>query len=434
MTSDLHAPPLDGTDKEASEKVHEVLARWDPNVRQVGMDEAYLDMTSHAFSSTVDSGGGSSNMCASEAGPAQEYWGEPECLARVEAAIARMRTEISEATGGLTASAGIAPNRMIAKIASDVRKPNGQFVVPPTKEAVLGFVERLPVRKVGGIGKVTASILERLGIVECRHLFTQRHLLSLLFSKKSFMFFLRSSLGVSTSTSFGSAFAEASTAGRKSISTERTFRSIADPEKLRAKCRELCASLARDVEKHRLEGRNVGLKLKTVEFTVLSRAVTLPNYVRTAADLQTAVCALLNKELQAQGGLNLRLIGVRLSALRSTDDGGAKAGHALDHYLKPLKSEVIAGSGPAQVVVSTSASGPPAPTPSPPSDSLQCPVCQTMLPSGCDANAHIDECLSKRTIRELVKSHNETVSATTARPKKKPRVKGPLDMFLQSST
>lgn len=60
----------------------------------------------------------------------------------------------------------------------------------------------------------------------------------------------------------------ASAVGRKSISTERTFREVSDPGLLRAKCSELCHALAADVAKHGLEGKAVGLKLKTVEFQV----------------------------------------------------------------------------------------------------------------------------------------------------------------------
>lgn len=444
-------------DKEASERVHDVLLRWDAGVCQVGMDEAFLDMTRHAFEqprpdedvSTAASQGAAAAAAAARPAPdtststpasSETHWGEATCLARVEAAIAKMRAEISEATGGLTASAGIGPNRMIAKIASDMRKPDGQFLVLPTKEAVLAFIEPLAVRKVGGIGKVTASILDRLGITECHHLFAERRLLSLLFSRSSFRFFVRSSLGIASTTSAGVAFAEPSAAGRKSISTERTFGNMSDPAKLRQKCRELCASLASDVAKHNLEGRNMGLKLKTVGFTVISRASTLPAHVSTAAQLEAAALAILNKELlQAEEGLHLRLMGVRLSALRIVGSGAApKPSGGLHRFLetkKPISVDFQEEHPSAEPTVPVAAVGDHeamlAGHAAEPGGAMEerriCPVCQSVLESSCDANDHIDNCLSKRAIREMLKDP----VGPTHRPKKKARTKGPLDGFLQ---
>eukprot|EP00038_Savillea_parva_P021162 m.33613 g.33613 ORF g.33613 m.33613 type:complete len:786 (+) comp5035_c0_seq2:97-2454(+) len=483
--------------REASKQVRQVLERWDPDVRQVGMDEAYLDMTRHAFpprtattgtpGDTPHSAGDHATSAATSDGAARPpvdpsphdetyrpgAWGMPANLARVEAAIETMRAEISAATGGLTASAGIAPNRMLAKIASDQRKPNGQFVVRPTRDEVLAFIQPLSVRKVGGIGKVTASILEQLGVSECAHLYHKRHLLYVLFSRKSFDFFLRSSLGIASANSGASAFAEASEVGRKSISTERTFRAISDPDKLREKCIALCQSLAEDTQKHALEGRNVGLKLKTVDFTLLSRATTLPDYVSTATQLETAALAILDKEIKAAGTLNLRLMGVRLSALRPTNRKASAVG-ALERFLQAQSTKQTpsdggqggAGGGHASASDSWCVSGPAVGTehaaaaaaaqaaagvggPSAgcatgDTVAMRCPVCNAVLPPDCDANTHLDNCLSQRTIREIFHSapspstsRSRTLAAVndtsmSDRPAKKPKKRtGPLDAFVK---
>ena len=66
---------------------------------------------------------------------------------RAEAVVEKLRREIREETG-LTASAGLAPNMMLAKVASDINKPDGQFMVTPTRDGVLEFVQKLPIRKV----------------------------------------------------------------------------------------------------------------------------------------------------------------------------------------------------------------------------------------------------------------------------------------------
>lgn len=156
-------------------------------VRTLCASSQQLDMTRHAFPvsdspcDAVGSADGGSNS-TQYAPPSGVSWGDEEALSRVEAAVAKMREEITAATGGLTASAGIAPNRMLAKVASDMRKPNGQFVIKPTRDAVLAFVRPLPVRKISGIGKVTGSVLERLGVVTCADMFEQRRMLSRLVS------------------------------------------------------------------------------------------------------------------------------------------------------------------------------------------------------------------------------------------------------------
>eukprot|EP00041_Stephanoeca_diplocostata_P038622 m.1534700 g.1534700 ORF g.1534700 m.1534700 type:complete len:272 (+) comp25243_c0_seq52:3581-4396(+) len=128
----------------ASDQVKQVLAEYDPNFQQVGFDEAYVDLTAWVARG-----------------------------ADVQRVVAEMREKIRAATQ-LTASAGIAPNKMLAKICSDMNKPNGQYFLESTREAVLRFIHGLSVRKVSGIGKVSAAVLHRLGVQTCHHLYQQR--------------------------------------------------------------------------------------------------------------------------------------------------------------------------------------------------------------------------------------------------------------------
>ena len=112
--------------------IRDILFRFTPLVEPLSLDEAYLDVTDHP--------------------------GAPSPLAQVIRGLIFRKTK-------LTASAGIGPNKLIAKIASDLKKPNGQFAVKP--EEVPAFMKELPVRKLWGIGEVTGQKLEKLGIATC---------------------------------------------------------------------------------------------------------------------------------------------------------------------------------------------------------------------------------------------------------------------------
>ena len=115
--------------------IRAILHRFSPLVEPLSLDEAYLDVTHHP--------------------------GPPAALAQIIRRLIYQRTK-------LTASAGIGPNKLIAKIASDLNKPNGQCEV--ASEQVPEFIAGLPVRKLWGIGQVTERKLERLGVATCADL------------------------------------------------------------------------------------------------------------------------------------------------------------------------------------------------------------------------------------------------------------------------
>lgn len=122
----------------ASRQILAIYREYTALVEPLSLDEAYLDVTD------VPHHGGSATLIAAE------------IRARIESTV------------GITASAGIAPNKFVAKIASDWNKPNGQFVVRPHQ--VDAFVAALPVKKLFGVGKVTAARLNALGVHHCADL------------------------------------------------------------------------------------------------------------------------------------------------------------------------------------------------------------------------------------------------------------------------
>ncbi len=121
--------------KEASKQAHEIFNRYSTIIEPLSLDEAFLDVSDSEL-----------------------FQGSATLIAKA------MRNEIHEKIG-VTASAGIAPNKFLAKVASDWNKPNGQFTVRP--EDVNDFVAQLPIEKIFGVGKVTERKLKKAGIKTC---------------------------------------------------------------------------------------------------------------------------------------------------------------------------------------------------------------------------------------------------------------------------
>jgi DNA polymerase kappa len=136
---------------------HLVFRNYDPHFIAGSLDEAYLDIT---------------EVCRERGLSGGEIAEE-------------LRSSVYSETG-LTCSAGVAANRLLAKVCSDINKPNGQFVLQNDRSTVMTFVSFLPVRKIGGIGKVTEHILkDALGIKTCEEMVQKGSLLYALFSQSS---------------------------------------------------------------------------------------------------------------------------------------------------------------------------------------------------------------------------------------------------------
>ncbi|KAK6949104.1 hypothetical protein Daesc_009177 [Daldinia eschscholtzii] len=131
-----------------AQEVRQVLAQYDPRFESASIDEAYLNITEY---------------CA-------EHNMTPEDT------VQQMRNVIHEKTK-ITVSAGIAANSKLAKICSNMNKPNGQYVLPNDRNAIMNFMRDLPTRKVNGIGRVLERELQEIGIKTCGDIYPQRQLL-----------------------------------------------------------------------------------------------------------------------------------------------------------------------------------------------------------------------------------------------------------------
>ncbi|KAG9440513.1 hypothetical protein H6P81_020678 [Aristolochia fimbriata] len=275
-----------------------VFEKYDPYFMATSLDEAYLDIT---------------DVCRDRRVTSEEIAEE-------------LRAAVYEETG-LTCSAGVGPNRMLAKVCSDINKPNGQFVLQNDRMAVMTFISSLPIRKIGGIGKVTEHMLrDGLGIYTCEEMLQKSAYICALFSSCAADFFLSVGLGLGKTET-------PELSMRKSISTERTFPAIEDDTLILQKLEEIAENLSNDMNREGLTGRTLTLKVKTASFEVRSRAVTLQRYICSKEDILTHASKLLKSELP----LSLRLIGLRMSQF-----GNEKLG-PVDPTQRTLKNFIKSG-------------------------------------------------------------------------------------------
>ncbi|PPD71496.1 hypothetical protein GOBAR_DD31601 [Gossypium barbadense] len=228
-----------------SDLTRKVFWDYDPNFMAASLDEAYLDIT---------------KVC------------EERSITGAEIAE-ELRSRVHEETG-LTCSAGVAPNRLLAKVCSDINKPNGQFVLPNDHMAVMTFISSLPIRKkqekmISFLNWTKGFYLKKVEIEKtefadwgtCEEMLQKGSFLCALFSHSSADFFLSVGLGLGGTDTPEARF-------RKSISSERTFSATEDAALLYQKLADIAEMLSADMQKEGLSGRTLTLKLKTASFEV----------------------------------------------------------------------------------------------------------------------------------------------------------------------
>jgi len=258
---------------EVSREIMAVVHDFSPLVEQTSVDEAYVDLTGLA-----------------------RLHGTPLAIAR--AMKARIRQET-----GLTASVGIAPNKYLAKVASDLDKPDGIYIVDP--EMVEAFLSTLAIDKVPGIGPKTQAMLARYQVRFAGDI--RRFPLEFWkerFGEKGGEFLWRRGCGVSDSP-------VCPDFEPKSSGAENTFEAdVSDPEVLKAWLLHQAERVGRDLRKDGYFGRTVTLKVKSADFTVKTRSLSLPEPVCDTQSLFEAAARLLAAmALPAK----VRLIGLSVS-------------------------------------------------------------------------------------------------------------------------
>ena len=265
---------------EMSGRVFAIYGRFTPLVEPLSIDEAFLDISG----------------CERLFGSAQD--------------TARKIKEAVRQETGLIVSAGAASNKFIAKIASDVGKPDGLVVVPAGEEQA--FLDPLPVSRVWGVGKVTEKELERMGIRTIRDL---RRM-----PKET----LVSSFGAHG----GQLFALARGIDDRPVETEREAKSIGNEETydrdlrhretMRRELLALSSRVAERLRKEGLRGKTITLKIKYADFVQITRAITLHNATDDGGTIYRCALDLL---AETEAGVRpVRLLGVSVSKLSKATD------------------------------------------------------------------------------------------------------------------
>ena len=262
--------------KEISRKVQAIFYDYTDLVEPLSLDEAYLDVTLNK------KGNPSASLIAKE-----------------------IRERIFNEVG-LTASAGISVNKFVAKIASDVNKPNGQKTVKP--DEVLAFLEDLPIRKFYGVGKVTTDKMYQLGIFTGLDLrgkelaFLEKHF------GKSGKFYYDVVRGIHNSEVKSERIA-------KSVATEHTFdENLSSEVFMEDKLQLIAEQLEKRLLRQNLAGKTVTLKIKYSDFTQQTRSKTLPYFVADKSLLFEMAKELLYQERMKN---SVRLLGISVTNLNT---------------------------------------------------------------------------------------------------------------------
>ncbi|EJT52727.1 hypothetical protein A1Q1_02062 [Trichosporon asahii var. asahii CBS 2479] len=285
-------------------------------------------------------------------------------------AVEKLRAEVEAATG-LTISAGIAPNRMLAK-------PNGVFELEFNRATIVKFMHDLPVRKIPGFGRVTERCLEGFGV-------------ELTGSKAH--------LGIADNSVQPYKREE-----RKSVGVERTFRDKWEDEDILAELANIAEELEDDLKRLQYSGKTVTVKYKLHTYESKSRAQSVKKYINTKDDILPEL------------PVRIRLLGIRLSNLKdlTVPETGIKEFFAKSASSSPKKTKPATKSPELDLsqideAVEASSSAPETSAPGVPGEALDtdpspsnpgplCPICQRALgpeTTNAQLNEHIDLCLNR---------------------------------------
>lgn len=256
---------------EISSKIMDILSSYSPDVEQFSIDEACIDITG-----------------------TEKLFGSPENIAK------KIKTDILNELG-LTISCGIASTRYLSKIASEINKPNGLYVIPKGQEEA--FMLQLPLNKVWGIGEKTLERLHKAGFFTTKQIFEKKEeLLCVAFGNSLGTFLYKTVRGIET---------EKKVTSNHSISNETTFPfDLTDRYTAETAIMELCHCIMFKLLKEKTYSKTITVKIRYEDFTTTSIQETSNEYITTADDLYHRACRLFEKKFEIGRGIRLLGIGV----------------------------------------------------------------------------------------------------------------------------
>jgi DNA polymerase-4 len=295
--------------KEKSDEVMEIFAGFSPLVRQISIDEAFLDITGTG-----------------------RLFGPPEELAE------KLKKKVREKTG-LTVSLGLASNKYVAKIASGMSKPDGCFIVNPGEEQA--FMLALPVNKIWGAGEKSQEQFKKYGFKTCADIY-ERPLekLSSIFGEAFGLFLYRAVRG--------KAVAFDDERGTHSMSAERTFPyDLYDMFVIETALFDICQTVVWRLLDCEWQSRTIFIKIRYGDFSTESARETSEKPVVSMKDMYERLLALFHKKYQK--GRGIRLLGAGLSNLETgqkpvqgdlfTEDSGGEKERKLEKYILELNKK-----------------------------------------------------------------------------------------------
>ena len=263
---------------EVSQSLQKIFRKYTPLVEPLSLDEAFLDVSG-----------------------SQLLFGNGREIA------ASIKQEVRHSLQ-LIASVGVAPNKFLAKIASDADKPDGLVVVEPDK--IQEFIDPLPVSRVWGIGKMATQRFNRLGIQTISQVrVLEPKILTELFGEQG-LHLWNLSQGLDERAVIPERQA-------KSISRETTFSSdVNDLEILRIILMDLVEDVSRRLRKNKLRGKTIQLKIRYDDFSTFTRSITVSQPTDLTREIEQSALLMLDQKLPERP-LSIRLIGVGVTGFQS---------------------------------------------------------------------------------------------------------------------
>ena len=265
--------------KEVSKEIRSIFKRYTDLVEPLSLDEAYLDVTENK-----------KNI--------------PSATIVAKEIKAEIKKELN-----LTASAGVSINKFLAKVASDMDKPNGLYVIPPNK--TIEFIKTLPIKKIPGIGKVTAEKMKKMNILTGADLRNYERVELVRLFGKTGSYYYKIVRNEYNSPVMPDRI-------RKSISSENTFNDdLTDETIMLEELKKISAGLFKSMQKLETTGKTVTLKIKYHNFEQRTRSKTLSNLISTEEELHEIVEELF--WVPEKPDKPVRLLGVGVSNLNNEE-------------------------------------------------------------------------------------------------------------------